>query len=114
MQWDSSKMKKPKSLTDFMKCTQKSKASSPKCQKYADDLSAERECIELCQFIVTRHQQYLKTNCAACGKFFCGGCASEECVNVVPKSYLGMTDPAARATPVPVCVTCYSDIAHKP
>ena len=47
MQWDSSRMMKPKSLTDFMKSTQKSKASSPKCQKYADDLSAERECIEL-------------------------------------------------------------------
>ena len=42
MQWDSGKMKKPKSLTDFMRYIEKSKASSPKCQKCADDLSAER------------------------------------------------------------------------
>ena len=54
MQWDSGKMKKPKSLTDFMKYIEKSKAPSPKCQKCADDLSAERVCV-IVLFTVTRH-----------------------------------------------------------
>ena len=114
MTWDSGKLKKPKSLTDFMKYIEKSKASSPKCQKCAYDLSTDRVRLEVSYVILIlfAHSNF-QTHCPSCGKFFCGGCALKECANVVPKAYFGVTDPAARATPVPVCVACYGDISHK-